>query len=427
LNLEELLAFARRLGKEVKDVGLVPRERAVTMHSMHNRDKVLLFRLEDLSDFVIYSNLVTSRRDVQRLVNAGTLEESYYALDRAMSSPTELQKVAFYEYFEDTSWQLSDLPFLKFYGEDGGYYLTSSIYIACYESICNASYHRTMYLSPRKATLRIVPRHLHYIITKHFERGRDAPVALVLGVDPLQELAAALSPPLGVFEVSVGAALGGSKQVAETPLYRIPVPASASVVVEGTISRNEKAVEGPFTDMLLLLDEAREQPVFNVEAIYTSKSKPPVVHAIVPGLWEHQLLMGFPREAQIYIEVKRVVPCAEAVRLTEGGAMWLHAVVVVGEKCSEGDARLAALAAISAHPSVKHVLVVDSDIDPDNPLLLEWAIATRLKAGEDLIVLKNVRGSTLEPRAKNGIGDKLVLIAIKPRKEDPLKYKRVAV
>lgn len=425
MNLEDFHNLARLLGKEVVDVGLVEREYAITRISYQNRGKALLFRVRGSEDFITYSNLLTSRTDVVRLLGASSLEEAYYKIDEAMRTPLQLTYEEFYDFFEDVGSDISRIPFIKFYREDGGYYLTSSVYISCYQSICNASYHRTMYISDSKATLRIVPRHLHYIVNKHFEESRDAPVAMVLGLDPAQEIAAALSPPLGVFEVGVGAALGGERRVVKTPIYGIPVPASASVVVEGTISRSEKAPEGPFTDILMLLDPIREQPVFNVEGVYVSRRKPLLVHAIVPGLWEHQLLMGFPREARIYIDAKRVVPCLRAVRLTEGGSTWLHAVLSIDETCSEADARLAALAAIAAHPSVKHVVVVDSDIDVDNPQMVEWAIATRTKAGEDVIVIRDVRGSTLEPRSRDGVGDKMILMAIKPRGDRREKYKRV--
>jgi UbiD family decarboxylase len=127
------------------------------------------------------------------------------------------------------------------------------------------------------------------------------------------------------------------------------------------------------------------------------------------------------------MEVKRVVPCVSAVRLTEGGSTWLHAVIAVSEKCSYADAKLAALVAIAAHPSVKHVVVLDDDIDVENPEMIEWAIATRCKGGEDILIIPSIRGSTLEPRSVNGVGDKVVLIAIKPRNEPSAKYTRVRV
>lgn len=427
MNLDELLRYAQMLGKGVYEAGVVKPEYEVTRIGYHNRDRLVLARVEGREKLPVYVNIMSRREDLIRLLGAKDLEEAYYRVERALGAPRSLEAVEFDGHFEEVGVDLNILPFIKYYEEDGGEYLTSSVYIACYENICNASFHRTMYLSRETATLRIVPRHLHYLISRYAERGRDAPVAMVLGLDPLQELACAMSPPLGVFEVEVGASLGGERRVVKTPKYNIPVPANASVVVEGVISRELVAREGPFVDMLMLADIARDQPVFIAERMYISKHKPPTVHAIVPGLWEHQLLMGFPREAHMYVELKRVAPCVKAVRLTEGGSMWLHGVIAVSRSCSEGDARLAALAAISAHPSVKHIVVVDDDIDIDDPQMIEWAIATRTKAGEDVIVLRDVRGSTLEPRSRDGVGDKLIIVAIAPRNEPFERYRRVRI
>jgi UbiD family decarboxylase len=427
VNLEDLHIYAMRLGKEVIDVGLVNPEYELTRLSSRRRESVLLAKLKNRGDYPVYSNLFTSRIDFAKLLSVGGIEDVYNKVEGFSVRSSLLETVSFWDFFESVSVDLGALPFIKYYVEDGGYYLTSSIYIACFEKICNASYHRTMYLSRETATLRIVPRHLHYIYSKYSEKGLDTPVAMVLGLDPVLELAASLSPPLGVFEVEVGASLGGEHRVVKTPRYGIPIPASASVVIEGVLSRDKKSREGPFTDILLLPDIEREQPVFIAEEMYVSKRRTPIIHAIVPGLWEHLLLMGLPREARMYTDLKRAVPCVKTVRLTEGGSMWLHAIVSISRSCSEGDARLAGIVAISAHPSVKHVVVVDEDINVDDPLMVEWAIATRVKSSEDVIVLKNIRGSTLDPRSSNGVGDKLVLIAITPRNEPYEKYRRVGV
>lgn len=419
--------IALNLNKELVSGFIIEREYDMTRISYRNKDKVVIAQVRGFNDFLLYSNILTSRRDIVNLLGAKNLEEAYEKLEKAHLTQRQLEVVDFRNFFTEVETDLSTIPFLKFYREDGGYYLTSSVYIICYEKICNASYHRTMYLSKDRAVLRVVPRHLYYIMSKYFERGKDAPLAIVLGLDPVHEIAAAMTPPLGIFEVSMGAGLGGEHRIVKTPRYGIPVPANVSIVIEGVLLREGRSPEGPFTDMLMLVDQVREEPVLEVRHLYISKNKPLLVHAIVPGLWEHQLLMGFPREAHIYMELRRVVPCVKAIRLTEGGSTWLHGIVSVTRNCSEGDAKLAALTAIAAHPSIKHVVVVDDDIDVDDPMAVEWALATRVKGGEDIMVIKNIRGSTLEPRSRDGVGDKVIVLAIAPRNEPFEKYKRVEI
>jgi len=50
-----------------------------------------------------------------------------------------------------------------------------------------------------------------------------------------------------------------------------------------------------------------------------------------------------------------------------------------------------------SHRSLKQVTVVDEDIDPNSAEAVEYAMATRFQADKDLVILKNVRGSSLDP------------------------------
>ncbi|HID65689.1 MAG TPA: UbiD family decarboxylase, partial [Aquificaceae bacterium] len=78
------------------------------------------------------------------------------------------------------------------------------------------------------------------------------------------------------------------------------------------------------------------------------------------------------------------------------------------------------------HPSLKHVVVVDDDIDVDNPLSVEWAIATRFQADKDLVVICDSRGSSLDPSSENSLTCKVGIDATKPLGLDRDKFKRVA-
>jgi UbiD family decarboxylase len=55
------------------------------------------------------------------------------------------------------------------------------------------------------------------------------------------------------------------------------------------------------------------------------------------------------------------------------------------------------MAAFAAHTSLKHVVVVDEDIDPTNPHEVEYAVATRVSGDRDIMVIQGVRGSSLDP------------------------------
>ncbi|BEP18101.1 UbiD family decarboxylase [Pyrofollis japonicus] len=379
--------------------------------------------LEGLKDIVIFkvkgreerfiSNLVASREALYNALGVSNDREAYAKFSKALNEHGKLVEGSFKDYFVEKGSNIGVdvLPALRFYRDDGGDYITSSIFIACKEGICNASIHRIM-VNKREdyAAARIVPRHLYTLMKKS---GGSLPIAIVIGVHPLVLLAAATSPPFGVFEFEIASSLlGGCLMTCRTPIYGIPVPCGASMVVEAIIGPERKK-EGPFVDLLQLYDGVREEPVIKPQAVYVNKRYEPYIHVIIPGGIEHMLLMGFPREASIYDAVARAVPRVNKVRLTPGGGMWLHAVVSI-EKIHDGDGKTAAFAALAAHPSVKHVIVVDEDVDPDNLLEVEWAIATRVQADKDIVIIKNARGSTLDPSAKEGLTAKMIIDATAP-------------
>jgi len=103
--------------------------------------------------------------------------------------------------------------------------------------------------------------------------------------------------------------------------------------------------------------------------------------------------------------------------------------VVAIEKNVDGDAKNAIMAAFAAHPSLKHVVVVDPDVDVYDPEQVEWAIATRFQADEDLVVVRNVRGSSLDPSADQatGLTTKLGIDATAPLDRDRKAFQKAGI
>jgi UbiD family decarboxylase len=160
--------------------------------------------------------------------------------------------------------------------------------------------------------------------------------------------------------------------------------------------------EGPFMDLTETMDIERDQPVIEIDLI--THRRQPIYHALLPGGLEHKLLMGMPREPTIYAEVNKVARCTGAV-ITPGGASWLHAVVQI-EKKSKEDGRRAIEAAFRGHSSLKHVWVVDQDVDIYDPAQVEWAMATRFQADRDLLIFTDQPGSSLDPSGTHAPGQK---------------------
>ncbi len=138
--------------------------------------------------------------------------------------------------------------------------------------------------------------------------------------------------------------------------------------------------------------------------------------------------MGVPHEVLIWEAASKVVPKVHAVNLSIGGCGWLHAVISV-EKQLDGDGKNVLLAAFAAHPSLKHAVVVDPDIDVFDPSSVEWAVATRFQANKDMIVVNNVRGSTLDSSAdqETGMTTKVGVDATRPFSKLKEKFEKARI
>jgi len=376
--------------------------------------RTLIFKVKT-SPLYAVSGVVNSREKLYQVLGVSRDEEAYEKVIAALSQRSSKFRVSdFEDFYKKYRGDVLSLPAVKFYEGDGGLYITSSIVVAKTPDLesYNASIHRLMVLDGNSFAIRLVPRHLYRIYELNRESGRETPVAIVIGAHPVVELASSLSPPYGVFEFELVKALSGEDlEVVYTPRYGLPVPAYSSIVIEGRIT-GETVSEGPFVDILSLYDRVRQQPVVKVDSIYVSKERD-YFHVILPGGWEHMILMGFPREAAIWDSVRRVVPCVRKVRLTPASGMWLHAVISICKE-TDGDGKTAIMAALAAHPSLKHVVVVDEDIDPDKPEEVEWAIATRFQASRGLVLVHHARGSTLDPSSDDGLTDKVGIDATFP-------------
>lgn len=284
---------------------------------------------------------------------------------------------------------LFDLPILKYYPEDGGRYITAGIVIARRNDVFNASVHRMMLVNETSLAIRLVPpRHTYLMWKEAVESGEDLKVAIAIGTHPLFLLAAATRVEFGKEFDYASKLLGGLTLFKKGSLL---VPDS-EIVIFGRIT-SEKTEEGPFVDVTGTYDKVRLEPVLVVDEIFCKKDY--LYYSITPGSREHQILMGIPYEPLILKFVSNVCKVRNVV-MTPGSKHYFHCIVQI-EKESEGDPKNAILAALSANPSMKGVIVVDDDIDIFEIGDVEYAIATRFQADRDLVVIKGVRGSSLDP------------------------------
>jgi len=294
--------------------------------------------------------------------------------------------------------KLSKLPILTHYEKDPAPYLTSAIVSAMSPDmrIENVSIHRMMVLDDRHLAIRIVPRHLYRLCELARREGKKVlDVAISVGLHPSLLIAASSPAPFGVSEFGVANSLmEGRLTLIQCRNVTANAPADAEVVLEGRILLDREVDEGPFVDLTGTYDVVRKQPI--VEIVSMMHRRDFIFQALLPAGAEHKLLMGLPYEARIWNAVRATIPGLKSVSLTPAGCGWLHAVLSV-DKQTEGDGKSAILAAFGAHPSLKHVVIVDADIDVNDPSEVEWAIATRFRSDKGLVTVDNVRSSSLDP------------------------------
>lgn len=372
------------------------------------------FLFQDFKGFRVAGNIWATRERIARALNQSP-DELLTKMLGAMKAPTDFDIVenapVMRNVVEDVD--LTESPIHKWYPGDGGRYVASGVVVAELGDKRNLSFHRMMVLDETRLVARVVPRHLYAMWKEAVGRGEELKIAVAVGLCPSILLPAGMSVDYETDELRIAAALRlatlGKNVEATKTKGGVTVPGYAEYIMEGRMM-NETAREGPFVDITGTYDVVRDEPVIVIDRIYHMDD--PIFHALLPGGREHYLLMGMPREPQIYDSVKRVVPQVGGVRLTEGGCCWLHAVMSI-HKQAEGDQKNAIMAAFTGHPSMKRVIVVDDDIDIYNDMDVEWALATRFQADRGILKVKGARGSSLDPSA-DGMTAKLGLDATKP-------------
>jgi UbiD family decarboxylase len=286
---------------------------------------------------------------------------------------------------------LSSIPIMHHFPRDAGKYLTSGIVYSRFEGVENASIHRMLVLDNHRVVARLVEgRHTHVMLGKALAKGEKLPIAVTIGTHPAVTFASCTRVPMGM-ELSYAAELLGGEITVRECSNGVLVP-DAEIVLEGYIG-GEVTDEGPFVDITGTYDPVRRQPVIEFTGMHV---KPDFIyHGILPGGDEHKVLMGAPYEPKIYRAVAGVTEVRNVV-LTKGGCGYLHAIIQI-KKSTQGDAKNAIMAAFAAHTSLKHVVVIDEDIDPCDPNDVEYAIATRVSGDRDIMVITGVRGSSLDP------------------------------
>jgi 2,5-furandicarboxylate decarboxylase 1 len=319
------------------------------------------------------------------------------------------------------------LPLPTHNEHDGGPYIAAGIMIVRNPKTGkqNVSIHRCQLTGPNRLGVLVLPRHTFAFHRMAEEAGQPLDTAIVIGVDPLTLLASQAIVPIDHDELEIAGTLQGRPlPVVKCLTSDIRVPAEAEIVIEGRFLPGVREPEGPFGEFPQTYGTRSNREVMEVVAV--THRKDAIFHTMVGGGLEHLLLGAIPKEATLLTHLRRNFPNVIDVHLSPGGTMRFHLFVKM-KKTQEGQGKNVILGAFAGSFDLKHVVVVDEDVDIHNPTEVEWAVATRFQADRDLVIVPESQGSKLDPSNRDGVGAKMGLDATKPLSASEMHFKRIHV
>jgi 2,5-furandicarboxylate decarboxylase 1 len=302
---------------------------------------------------------------------------------------------------------LRRFPLVTHHEDDAGPYITAGVCVLPpppgSDWGYNAATLRLEYRDPDELGLFMIPgRHSASYFEAYEEAGENMPIAIVIGHHPTFHFGSQTLHSIDVDEYSV---VGG---VRNSPLRVTPsttwdenvlIPADAEIVIEGEVVAGEQITEGPFGEYTGYYGaQSDDRHKIRVEAIEHRSDA--IYHDIFAGHADHLNLGGIPIEGRIYESVKETISTVENVYLPPSGNCRQHCYVQI-DKRKRGQGKNAIVAALAPYDLVKHVIVVDDDVDIFDDRDILWAIATRSQWDEDLIVESGFSSITLDPSAED--------------------------
>lgn len=252
--------------------------------------------------------------------------------------------------------------------------------------------------------------HLAQLAEKAKALGKKLEIAVAIGNHPAVLLGSQMYLGLGDDEYDVvGGLLKEPLQLVKCKTVDLEVPAQAEIVLEGHLDPTDLIEEDAVSEFPGFY--VYYGPGIGVEIQCVTHRKDAIYQAILPGYaMEHCLLGAVAIGTTLTRDLKRSIPAVTRVFVTDGGMGRLHAIICL-KKPQLGEGKRAALLAMGLVNLLKYIVVVDDDIDPEDPQQVEWALAARFRAHEDLIVLPGVKADRCDPVHENLTVSKMALIA----------------
>jgi UbiD family decarboxylase len=392
----------------------------VLEYERRRRFPLLLLERVRGSDIPIVCNVVASRR---ALAFALGVPESALAVEYARRIKETIKPVVVadppfrHRVLTGHDLDLGRLPIPTYFPGDAGRYLTAGMLIARdpETGVETEGYHRFQVTGRDRMGVSLHSRRRMFEYQRRADaRGQNLPCAIALGLHPLVSMGSLAYPPpdVGKFEV-VGGLLGEPLEVAPCATIDLQVPAAAEIVIEGEILAGVREPEGPFGEFTGYVSRRSTQHVFVARAL--AMRERPWFQSIGSGrAGDHITTLGLVREAEIHNALARAIPNVAGVHVPLSGTSAFSAYVAITQS-RPGEAKHVIPIVLGVDHYLKLVVVVDDDIDVFDEAEVMWAVATRMQADRDLVVIGGSLGALLDPSAdERGVTAKLGIDATRP-------------
>lgn len=377
----------------------------------------------------IVGNLLSSRHKMALILGVSE-SELLPTLVRAIDHPippVEITHAACQEEIHTKDLDLLKiLPLGRQCAREQGPYITSGVLITkdTASDWHNVSINRALVVGPDRLMIGMAPsHHLFRIASQQWAAGRPLEFAIAIGNPAAVVLAS--NAYVGYREDELGIAgglLGEPLKIVRGKTVDVEVPALAEVVVEAEFRPNELHEEGLVSEFHGLYEDYGPSPLARVRAITHQRNF--VFQTIaLSRVVEHMLIGAVMIEATLFRAIRAAVPSVRGVHVTLGGGGRMHCIVALHDP-PPGEGQRAVFAAFAHANIIKHVIVVDDDIDIFDHADVEWAIATRLRAERDILVVPRVRADRVDPVKENRTVTKWAMLALKEPGKSLETYER---
>ena len=262
-------------------------------------------------------------------------------------------------------------------------------------------------------------KHGRLIREKYLKQGKNCPVVICCGHDPLLFLSSGNEVGYGIGEFAhAGGHRGEPFDTINSELHGLPMPAQAEIVLEGEILLDDLRSEGPFGEWTgYFASSMREDNVVRVRRVYYRNAPIMTMACPMRPPSDYSLSKCVIKSAMIWDQVEKAgLSGVRGVWCHEAGGGRLFNIISI-EQAYAGHAKQAAMLAANVHAGNylgRFVVVVEQDIDPTNTFDVIWAMSTRCDPVEDIDFIRQAWSGPLDPRKNGAHNSRAILVACRP-------------